>query len=120
MDNKKSPLAHCWAGVLHNPETGKMRDRVASYGKGTGNDKALAHAAKLRSTLINYDSPLNQNKEKTYGPSQGGITKSVISTEIGPKENKGYTVENTTPKGLYKSDANKMSIKAFSEQLSKK
>jgi len=70
-------------------------------------------------TPINYGSPLNENKEKTYGPSQGGITKSVISTKIVPKENKGYTVENTTPKGLYTSDANKMSIKAFSKQLPK-
>ena len=25
IDHKKSPLAHCWAGVLHNPETNKMR-----------------------------------------------------------------------------------------------
>ena len=70
-------------------------------------------------TPINYGSPLNENKEKTYGPSQGGITKSFISTKIGPKENKGYTVENTTPKGVYTSDANKMNIKAVSKKLPK-
>ena len=56
-------------------------------------------------TPINYGSPLNNNKKETYKPLQGGITKSVISTKIGPKENKGYTIENTTPKGLYTSDA---------------
>jgi len=71
-------------------------------------------------TPINYGSPLNQNKEKTYGPSQSGITKSVISTKIGPKENKGYTIENTTPKGLYISDANKKMIKAEKKELPKK
>jgi len=70
---------------------------------------------------INYGSPLNNNKKKTYGPSQGGVhVESVISTKIGPKENKGYTVENTTPKGLYTSDANKMMIKAVSKKLPKK
>ena len=71
-------------------------------------------------TPINYGSPLNTNKKETYGPSQSGITKSVISTKIGPKENKGYTVENTTPKGLYTSDAKKMTIKAISKKLPKK
>ena len=54
IDHKKSPLAHCWAGVLHSPETNKMRNRVANYGKGTGNDPSLAEAEKKRS-------PLNQN-----------------------------------------------------------
>jgi len=49
--NKKSPLAHCYASVLHNPETNKMRKRVAQYGKGTGNDKALADAESKRSPL---------------------------------------------------------------------
>ena len=71
-------------------------------------------------TPINYGSPLNNNKKETYGPSQSGITKSVISTKIGPKENKGYTVENTTPKGLYTSDANEMTIKATSKKLPEK
>jgi len=52
----ESPLAHCYASVLHNPETNKMRQRVSAYGIGTGNDKALADAAKLRdrkSTRLN-------------------------------------------------------------------
>jgi len=61
----ESPLAHCYASVLHNPETNKMRQRVASYGKGTGNDKALANAAEIRS-------PLNK-KSKV----KGGGTKKV-------------------------------------------
>lgn len=58
----ESPLAHCYASVLHNPETNKMRQRVSSYGIGTGNDKALANAKTLRS-------PLNK-KSKVKG---GGI-----------------------------------------------
>ena len=41
----ESPLKHCYASVLHNPETNKMRQRVSAYGIGTGNDKALADAA---------------------------------------------------------------------------
>ena len=61
----KSPLAHCYASVLHSPETNKMRQRVSAYGIGTGNDKALADAAKLRS-------PLNK-KSKV----KGGGTKKV-------------------------------------------
>lgn len=61
----ESPLKHCYASVLHSPETNKMRQRVASYGKGTGNDKALAKAAELRS-------PLNK-KSKV----KGGGTKKV-------------------------------------------
>ena len=60
----ESPLKHCYASVLHNPETNKMRQRVSAYGIGTGNDKALADAAKLRS-------PLNK-KSKVKG---GGTTK---------------------------------------------
>ena len=55
IDHKKSPLAHCWAGVLHSPETNKMRNRVASYGKGTGNDPSLAEAEKKRSPLNQTD-----------------------------------------------------------------
>jgi hypothetical protein len=51
----ESPLAHCWAGVLHSPETNKMRNRVASYGKGTGNDTSLAEAKKKRSPLNQTD-----------------------------------------------------------------
>ena len=65
IDHKKSPLAHCWAGVLHSPETNKMRNRVANYGKGTGNDPSLAEAEKKRS-------PLNK-KSKV----KGGGTKKV-------------------------------------------
>jgi hypothetical protein len=61
----ESPLAHCYASVLHNPETNKMRQRVSAYGVGTGNDKALANAAELRS-------PLNK-KSKV----KGGGTKKV-------------------------------------------
>ena len=61
----ESPLAHCYASVLHNPETNKMRQRVSAYGIGTGNDKALADSAKLRS-------PLNK-KSKV----KGGGTKKV-------------------------------------------
>ena len=64
IDHKKSPLAHCWAGVLHSPETNKMRNRVANYGKGTGNDPSLAEAEKKRS-------PLNK-KSKVKG---GGTSK---------------------------------------------
>ena len=61
----ESPLAHCYASVLHNPETNKMRQRVSAYGIGTGNDKALAGAKTLRS-------PLNK-KSKV----KGGGTKKV-------------------------------------------
>lgn len=61
----ESPLAHCYASVLHSPETNKMRQRVSAYGVGTGNDKALANAAELRS-------PLNK-KSKV----KGGGTKKV-------------------------------------------
>ena len=64
MKNKFSPLAHCWAGVLHNPETNKMRNRVANYGKGTGNKQALAKAESMRTPL--------QKKSKIKG---GGTTK---------------------------------------------
>ena len=35
----ESPLAHCYASVLHNPETTKMRQRVLAYGIGTGTIK---------------------------------------------------------------------------------
>jgi len=62
---EESPLKHCYASILHSPETNKMRQRVASYGKGTGNDKALSNAAELRS-------PLNK-KSKV----KGGGTKKV-------------------------------------------
>ena len=55
IDHKKSPLAHCWAGVLHSPETNKMRNRVANYGKGTGNNPSLAEAEKKRSPLNQTD-----------------------------------------------------------------
>jgi len=64
MKNRFSPLAHCWAGVLHNPETNKMRSRVAKYGKGTGNKKALSIAEDMRSPL--------QKKSKVKG---GGTSK---------------------------------------------
>ena len=61
----ESPLKHCYASVLHNPETNKMRQRVSAYGVGTGNNEALASAKTLRS-------PLNK-KSKV----KGGGTKKV-------------------------------------------
>ena len=50
----KSPLKHCNAPVLHNPETNKMRSNIASTsGRGTGNEVALKQAAnKRKGTLM--------------------------------------------------------------------
>jgi len=62
----KSPLAHCWATALHGDEANKMRQRVASYGIGTGNKVALKKAEELRT------SPL-EKKSKV----KGGGTKKV-------------------------------------------
>ncbi len=67
IDDKKSPLAHCYASVLHNPETNKMRAYTAKVaGKGTGNDAAYKKAEELRT------SPLDK-KSKV----KGGGTKKV-------------------------------------------
>ena len=50
----KSPLKHCNAPVLHNPETNKMRSNIASTsGRGTGNEVALKQATnKRKGTLM--------------------------------------------------------------------
>ena len=72
----ESPLAHCYASVLHNPETNKMRSRVASYGKGTGNDKALAEAEKKRSPL-NQTDPYKKLTNKF--PQFNQVTDTVVS-----------------------------------------
>ena len=76
IDHKKSPLAHCWAGVLHSPETNKMRNRVASYGKGTGNDPSLAAAEKRRSPL-NQTDPYKKLTSKF--PQFNQVTDTVVS-----------------------------------------
>jgi len=50
----KSPLKHCNAPVLHNPETNKMRSNITSTsGRGTGNEVALKQATnKRKGTLM--------------------------------------------------------------------
>jgi hypothetical protein len=65
-DPNKSPLAHCYASVLHSPETNKMRSYTAKVaGSGTGNDVAYKKAEQLRT------SPL-EKKSKVKG---GGTSK---------------------------------------------
>ena len=97
MKNKFSPLAHCWAGVLHNPETNKMRSRVAEYGKGTGNKKALSIAEDMRSPL--------QKKSKVKG---GGTSKvclpasKVRSMSAAEKKKVVAAKRSAASKGKYK------------------
>ncbi len=97
MKNKFSPLAHCWAGVLHNPETNKMRSRVAEYGKGTGNKKALSTAEDVRSPL--------QKKSKVKG---GGTSKvclpasKVRSMSAAEKKKVVAAKRSAASKGKYK------------------
>ena len=97
MKNKFSPLAHCWAGVLHNPETNKMRSRVAEYGKGTGNKKALSTAEDMRSPL--------QKKSKVKG---GGTSKvclpasKVRSMSAAEKKKVVAAKRSAAAKGKYK------------------
>jgi hypothetical protein len=97
MKNKFSPLAHCWAGVLHNPETNKMRSRVADYGKGTGNKKALSIAEDMRSPL--------QKKSKVKG---GGTSKvclpasKVRSMSAAEKKKVVAAKKSAASKGKYK------------------
>tara|TARA_A100001201_G_scaffold24102_2_gene27303 strand:+ start:605 stop:1009 length:405 start_codon:yes stop_codon:yes gene_type:complete len=97
MKNKISPLAHCWAGVLHSPETNKMRNRVASYGKGTGNKQALSMAESMRSPL--------QKKSKIKG---GGTTKvclpasKVRSMSAAEKKKVIAAKRSAAAKGKYK------------------
>lgn len=97
MKNKFSPLAHCWAGVLHNPETNKMRSRVADYGKGTGNKKALSIAEDMRSPL--------QKKSKVKG---GGTSKvclpasKVRSMSAAEKKKVVAAKRSAASKGEYK------------------
>ena len=98
IDHKKSPLAHCWAGVLHSPETNKMRSRVASYGKGTANNVALKEATKLRT------SPL-EKKSKVKG---GGTSKvclpaaKVKSMSAAEKKKVIAAKRSAASKGKYK------------------
>jgi len=48
-DPNKSPLAHCYASVLHSPETNKIRSYTAKVaGSGTGNDIAYKKADDLK------------------------------------------------------------------------
>ena len=97
MKNKFSPLAHCWAVVLHNPETNKMRNRVASYVKGTGNKQALSMAESMRSPL--------QKKSKITG---GGTTKvwlpasKVRSMRAAEKKKVSAAKRSAAAKGKYK------------------
>jgi len=93
----ESPLKHCYASVLHSPETNKMRQRVSAYGIGTGNDKAIADAVKLRS-------PLNK-KSKVKG---GGTSKvclpaaKVKSMSAAEKKKVIAAKRSAASKGKYK------------------
>jgi len=52
-----TPLAHCWANVMHIKPWNKMRSRTAAAaGKGTGNNPSLAKAEEKRT------SPLEKQK----------------------------------------------------------
>jgi hypothetical protein len=64
-----TPLAHCWAGVMHTKPWNKMRERTAAAaGRGTGNDISLSKAEEKR------ESPLAK-KTKAKG---GGTTKACL------------------------------------------
>ena len=94
----KSPLAHCWATVLHGDEANKMRKRVANYGKGTANNVALKEATKLRT------SPLDK-KSKIKG---GGTSKvclpaaKVKSMSAAEKKKVIAAKKSAAAKGKYK------------------
>lgn len=94
----KSPLAHCWATALHGDEANKMRQRVASYGIGTGNKVALKKAEDLRT------SPL-EKKSKVKG---GGTKKvclpasKVRSMSKAEKDKVVRAKRNAAAKGDYK------------------
>jgi len=46
-----TPLAHCWANVMHIKPWNKMRSRTAAAaGKGTGNNPSLAKAEEKRTS----------------------------------------------------------------------
>lgn len=63
--NSKTPLAHCWASVMHTQPWNNMRSRTAAAaGRGTGNNPSLAKAESKRK------SPFNKTKAKG-----GGTTK---------------------------------------------
>jgi len=52
-----TPLAHCWANVMHIKPWNKMRSRTAAAaGRGTGNNPSLAKAEEKRT------SPLEKQK----------------------------------------------------------
>ena len=95
--NKKSPLAHCYASVLHNPETNKMRKRVAQYGKGTGNDKALADAESKRSPLIKKSKVKGGGTKKVCLPAS-----KVRSMSKAEKEKVIRAKESAAKSGKYK------------------
>jgi ParB-like chromosome segregation protein Spo0J len=94
----KSPLAHCWATVLHGDEANKMRKRVANYGKGDANNLALKKATQLRT------SPL-EKKSKVKG---GGTSKvclpaaKVKSMSKAEKEKVIRAKKSAAAKGKYK------------------
>ena len=95
--NKKSPLAHCYASVLHNPETNKMRKRVAQYGKGTGNDKALADAGSKRSPLTKKSKVKGGGTKKVCLPAS-----KVRSMSKAEKEKVIRAKESAAKSGKYK------------------
>ena len=98
--SNKSPLAHCWATVLHGDEANKMRKRVANYGKGDANNLALkkAKATELRT------SPL-EKKSKVKG---GGTSKvclpaaKVKSMSAAEKKKVIAAKRSAAAKGKYK------------------
>ena len=98
-DPNISPLAHCYASVLHSPETNKMRSYTAKVaGSGTGNDVAYKKAEQLRT------SPL-EKKSKVKG---GGTSKvclpaaKVRSMSAAEKKKVIAAKKSAAAKGRYK------------------
>ena len=64
--DKKTPMLHCAATVMHSKPWNKMRNRTAAVaGRGDGNKVGLRHAEKIRET------PLQKQKG-------GGTTKTCL------------------------------------------
>ena len=92
--NAKTPLAHCWAGVMHVQPWNKMRNRTAAAaGRGLGNDPSLAEAEKKRK------SPLEcwDGYERVPGTQKGAKGSCRKSSPV-KKQKGGGTTKTCLPK----------------------
>ncbi len=106
-----TPLAHCWANVMHIKPWNKMRSRTAAAaGRGTGNNPSLAKAEEKRTSPFEKQKGGGTRKvclpaAKVRSMSSAEKKKVIAAKESAASQGKYKRSSKSNVKGARKKDA---------------